>query len=250
MPRKSGVKDVIGLRELRFKWSHRSATHRFVTRCINRVLATLPLAVKYASGSILRRYSVPYRLVTDGAVIIQVGAPLDTLHAGRSRGMYLALKSKPGGRAVIVEPDPSSASAFRDAAAQLGLQHVTVLNQGAWHEAGTLRLLVDPSHPATNFTEGCVDYDEDRLADFRSVSIPVAPLDQIVEELGLEQVDLVSITTNGAEREIIRGMKHIIEGGLRYLCLARTGTGYDELAQELGFKLHSVDDRGYTYERA
>lgn len=44
-------------------------------------------------------------------------------------------------------------------------------------------------------------------------------------------------------------MRHIIDNGLQYLCLARTGTGYDEMAQERGFKPHSVDDRGYTYER-
>lgn len=44
-------------------------------------------------------------------------------------------------------------------------------------------------------------------------------------------------------------MSGILESGLSYLALARTGTGYDELVGELGFDLLSLDDRGYTYVR-
>ena len=40
-----------------------------------------------------------------------------------------------------------------------------------------------------------------------------------------------------------------MKSGLRYLCLARTGEGYDDLAEGLGFERLGFDDRGFTYLR-
>ena len=235
---------------LRFRWNHRSALHRTGVKIANRGLARLPFALKYRVVERLRVGKPPYSLVGPGDVVVQVGAPADTLLTGRSRGLHLALRSR-GGRAIIVEPDPSSAENFRRRAADLGLDHVTVVNAGAWHEPSTLTLFVDPSHPATNFVEGTVDYSDERMKDFTLVEVPVLTLDQIVQDAigSLGPVRLVSITTNNSEREILKGMSGILESGLSYLALARTGTGYDELVGELGFDLLSLDDRGYTYVR-
>ena len=216
----------------------------------NAVLARVPLTPKYTVGSRLRRNKPPYSLVRPGDVVVQVGAPSDTLHSGRSRGMHLALRSR-GGRAIIVEPDPASAKEFEAAAARLGLDHVSVVNSGAWHEPSTLELLVDRSHPATNFVAGTVDYDPERMADFDRVSVPVNTLDSIVRDVlgSTGPVRLLSVTTNNSEREILQGIGGLIESGLEYLCLARTGEGYDDLAAELGFERIAFDDRGFTYAR-
>ncbi len=128
---------------------------------------------------------------------------------------------------------------------------MTVVNSGAWNESSTLQLLVDPAHPATNFVAGTVDYDDDRIADFTPVEVPVDTLDTIVERvLGrFGPIRLLSITTNNSEREILQGIKAIIDADLQYLCLARTGEGYDELVADLGFDFLHSDDRGYTYVR-
>lgn len=235
---------------LRFRWDHRHGLHRFLVRQINRAAGRVPLRVKYRATSLLRRGRLPYSLVGPGDTVVQVGAPFDTLMAGRSRGMHLALRSV-GGSTVIVEPDPSSASQFEVAANGLGLTHVSVVNSGAWYEASTLSLLVDPSHPATNFIDGLVDYDSSRRNDFRMVEVPVDTLDAIVERAvgSLTGVRLVSITTNGAEPEILRGVQGLVDAGLQYLCLARTGEGYEELVKDLGFEYLSSDDRGFTYVR-
>lgn len=235
---------------LRFRWSHRHPLHRRLVKRANGLLARLPLAPKYAMGARLRVGKPPYNLVGPGDVIIQVGAPSDTLLSGRSRGMYLALGSR-GGRAIIVEPDPTSADQFRKCAAELGLDHVTVINAGAWAEASTLTLYVDASHPATNFVEGTVDYDAERMKDFSRVEVPVLTLDEIVMDVlgSYGPVRLVSITTNNSEREILKGAGKVLGEGLRYLCLARTGEGYDTVAAEFGFDYIAADDRGFTYVR-
>lgn len=234
---------------MRFRWSHLHPVHRATVKRVNRMLAQLPLHRKYRVAQRLRVGKMPYSLVAAGDVVLQVGAPADTLHSGRSRGMHLALRSV-GGSCIIVEPDPHSAAEFERAAAQLGLDHVTVVNAGAWSEPSSLTLLVDPAHPATNFVEGTVDYAENRLRDFDRINVPVRTIDEIVSStLGHDVlVRLVSITTNNSEREILRGAKRVLSRA-KYLCLARTGEGYDTLASDLGFDYLGMDDRGYTYLR-
>jgi FkbM family methyltransferase len=234
----------------RFRWSHQHPLHRLLVRTLNRVLSRIPLRPQYMLSQILRRNKMPYKLVGSGSTFVQVGAPSDTLRSGRSRGLHLALRTRHGGGlAIIVEPDPTCAEAFRVAAERLGLDHVSVVNCGAWHEAGSLNLLVDPSHPATNFVEGCVDYSSDRLADFRPVTVPVDTLDHILFAHGVRDIDLISITTNGAEPDILKGMSGVVAGGLKYLSLACTGPGYDQIVKDLGFEFLAFDDRGYTYIR-
>src|SRR5690349_12910453 len=107
---------------LRFRWDHRHPAHRTAVRAANRALASVPLRLKYRAGARLRLGRLPYSLIGPGDVVVQVGAPSDTLHSGRSRGMHMALRSV-GGRAIVVEPDPGSAEEFRKAAAELGLDH-------------------------------------------------------------------------------------------------------------------------------
>lgn len=235
---------------IRFRWSHRNPVHRALVKIANRTLAGVPFAIKYRVTERLRLGKPPYSLVGPGDVVVQVGAPSDTLLSGRSRGMHLALRSR-GGRAIIVEPDPPSAAEFRRRAEELGLDHVLVVNAGAWFQASTITLLVDPTHPATNFVDGTVDYDETRKQEFTKVEVPVFTLDQIVKDAigGYGPVRLLSITTNNSEREILRGIEGILSAGLKYLCLARTGEGYDEIAADMGFRYLANDDRGYTYLR-
>lgn len=235
---------------LRFRWNHRSSVHRTIVKSANWGLAKLPLAPKYAAASRLRARKLPYSLVAPGDIVVQIGAPADTLRSARSRGMHLALRSR-GGRAIIVEPDPTSATEFRRRAAQLGLEHVTVVEAGAWSKPSTLTLFVDPSHPATNFVGGTVDYDAERLQDFREITVPVLTVDQIVKDaIGrYGPVRLLSITTNNSEQEILKGAGGVVDAGLQYLSLARTGEGYDQIAGDLGFQFLANDDRGFTYLR-
>lgn len=164
--------------------------------------------------------------------------------------MHLALRTR-GGRMVVIEPDPTSAAEFARCALDLGLDHVSVVNKGAWDSPSTLQLFVDPSHPATNFVAGTVDYPSDRMADFTPIDVAVDTLDSIIEDLlgTHEPIRLLSITTNNSEREILQGSRCIIEAGLQYLALARTGAGYHDMMAGLDYDFLASDDRGYTYIR-
>ncbi|MDF1563928.1 MAG: FkbM family methyltransferase [Deltaproteobacteria bacterium] len=231
---------------LRHLWSHEALPHRVFTRVVNAGLRRVPFELKYGVGQRLRRRHPPYSLLREGSVVVQIGAPADTLHSGRSRAMHFALLVGSTGRVVVIEPDPRSAQELERVARAQGIESLRVSNCGAWKEATKIVLFVDDAHPATNFTEGSKDYDEARMRDYRRVEMDVDTVDNIVASHGLQRIDGVSITTNGAEREILEGMKESMRS-LSFISLARTGEGYDELMAEYGFERIAFDDRGFTY---
>ncbi len=234
----------------RFSWSHQAAAHRIMVKTINKILNLIPFSIKYGVGKQLRKSHPPYNLIK-GKTVIQIGSPFDTLAAGRSRGMYFSLFAGIEGKSIIVEPAPISVEAFNQQLKKRGIKNTTVYWSGAWSEKGTTQLLIDESHPATNFTEGTVDYDKNRLDEYKKIEVPVDTVDNIIKALDLEDVFLISTTTNWAELEILEGMKETIAKGLPFICLAygNPDTDYDKLMDGLGYDFYSHDDRGITYKQ-
>lgn len=235
---------------VKYLWSHKLWIHRFLVKVYNGAASLLPFGFKYSIGKYLKKNKYPYNLIRSGEVknVMQIGAPKDTLMAGRSRGMYFGLFNK-SGKTIIVEPATSSEKAFNDIISRRKMDDMIFYRSGAWNEKKNLKLYHDPNHPATNFTEGTVDYDEERLKDFEVIEIPCDTVDNILQNLKIDSIDLISMTTNGAEIEIIEGMSSVLSKGVKYLCIAmhlHIGD-YDGLIKSYGYKLHAYDDRGYTY---
>jgi FkbM family methyltransferase len=233
--------------KLRYRWSHRHPAHRAAVRLANRVLPRVPFRLKYGVTDLIRRRALPYKLLGPGSVAVQVGAPRDTLLAGRSRAMAFALRTGPSGRVLVVEPEAGSVQEFRRVAAARGLSHVTVRQAGAWSERATITLEVDPDHPATNFTEGTTEYSEAERVRFERIEVDALPLDDLIDEVGYGRVDLVSITTNGAETEALSGLTRTIARDRPYICLAQTQDSYADLMSGLSYELVGQDDRGFTF---
>jgi FkbM family methyltransferase len=233
----------------RFKWSHNLWLHRMLVRLYNHFMKFVPFGIKYGIGRYLRKDKPPYFLIRPGSVVVQIGAPKDTLNAGRSRGMYFILFSGSKGKAILVEPDQDSLAAYQRVCRQRGLGNAEFIPSAAWSDTRLLRVYINDAHPATNFIEGTVDYSQDRLKEYRVVEIPASTVDQILGEHKLHQADLVSITTNGSERAILIGMANTIANGLPYISLARTGEGYMEMMASIGYQLYTHDDRGFTFRQ-
>src|SRR6266404_3068533 len=85
------------------------------------------------------------------------------------------------------------------------------------------------------------------LGSFNVIEIDVDTLDNILEEVGVSETLLVSITTNGSENEILSGMARTA-GNVRYLATIGEGQNYPLLGA-YGFSRLGGDDRGYTYWR-
>ena len=234
----------------KFLWSHQGMVHRLAVRLVNKVLALIPFKLKYLVALQMKKTQVPYSLV-EGKTVVQIGAPYDTLNAGRSRGMMFSLMAGTGGRVLIIEPLKESVVEFRNRLSELNIENTTVVQAGAWSKKTESVINVDVDHPATNFTGGTVDYAEERVSEFSQVKIQLDTVDNILLNSGLDHVDLISITTNWAEEEILIGMSELIEQGLEYICLAygKGGESYESKMFELGYDVFSHDDRGVTYRR-
>lgn len=224
--------------------------HRAVVRAANKVLRSVPVRPKYQGGLFLRKTKLPYRLC-EGRNVVQIGAPFDTLGAGRSRAAYLGMCIGPTGKLLVVEPLPKSASAFEAFASEQLRCDTTVVASAVWDEPGTVELMVDDEHPATNFAGTSVDYEADRLAEYRAVTVPSNTLDAIVAEAGFPRPDIVSITTNWAELTILKGMTEMIAAGVPYICVALGPEDelYERELGEMGYDQVGFDDRGATYKR-
>jgi FkbM family methyltransferase len=234
---------------LRFRWSHDNIVHRRLVRTFNSLMQRVPFRLKYAVGMSLRRGSPPYNLIKPGAVVVQIGAPMDTLSAGRSRAVYFCLLAGEKGKAIIVEPDQESLKMFEAVAQKQGIRNAIFVPYAAWSKKETLRIYINPRHPASNFINGTKELDDGRLAEFHQTSVAANTLDDILAARDIQQLDLVSITTNGSEREIIKGMLETISRGISYICLARTGD-YIELMKAIGYELYTYDDRGMTFRQS
>jgi FkbM family methyltransferase len=229
-----------------YRLSRFSSTHNLVRKAAYAVLWRLPDGLKYGAGGLWRRYRLPYRLLEPGDPGIQIGAPWDTLRAGRSRAVHFARFVGRGGLVVVVEPVKENVIALKAFAERNAHAEMTILSTGAWSKTTRLRFLVDPDHPASNLVEEvCNDRERDRSA-YEVTEIDVDTIDNVAQSLGLKDIKLLSITTNGSEFEILEGAARTL-GHIAYVSIITMDA--DALLRKHGFRLQGHDDRGYTYRR-
>lgn len=228
-----------------YRLSRHSRLHNMLRKIGYAVLWRLPEGPLYAIGTRLRRRRLPYRLLHPGATVVQLGAPWDTLKAGRSRAVHFARLVGPAGRVIVLEPDPDSVAALRAFTARHSLDNVTIVAKGAWSDTGEIDFLRDPRHPAANLVEAFYADDRGDRDQFERTTISVDRLDSMLTAAGIDRVDLLSITTNGSENDILEGMSNY-RGRICYVATIGTLKQYPALAR-LGFVKFGDDDRGITF---
>jgi len=176
---------------------------------------------------------------------VQIGAPWDLLRAGRSRGIHFARLVGESGKTVIIEPDTDNVAALRRFVEKYSMTNVIIAPVGAWNKKTRLRFLVDHANPAANLVEEVVDSSRIDLERFEVTEIEVDSVENILRQYSLPTPRLVSITTNGSENEILKGMTALAEK-LPYIATIGDESKIPML-RELHFMKYGVDDRGWTY---
>lgn len=217
-------------------------------------LRLLPTDLKYSIASKFQDQRYPYKLVKEGDRVVQVGAPHDILRGGRSRAIHFARAVGRSGHVIVVEPDPKSVHALESFLQKHGLSgRVTVVSLGAWKEKGSLEFCISAKHPASNrVTELGIESDKSpskkNSPDYEISRIEVDSLANILERNRFEKPTLISITTNGAEREILNGLWMAGERFLpRYISLAPPNDANIDIMRKRGFKWLAWDDRGQLF---
>lgn len=235
----------------RIKYAVSPAVFRVLRPMFNAAASVLPYRIKYGIGTWMRRRKYPYCTIRPGDVVIQVGAPRDLLRAGRSRAVHFA-RMVAGGRVVIIEPDPENCRALEVFLRETGLGSSTVLvSKGVWSKPGELDFLSSPDHPAANVLVEAKQIDPSLIDErhYSVIKVPVATMDSVIADMNLERIRLVSLTTNGAEPQIIEGMTNLLKRGIDFISLASTNEGYPELMERIGYRMVAIDDRGYTFQK-
>jgi FkbM family methyltransferase len=227
---------------------------RLMTKPAAAILRTLPEKQLYARGLAARRRRRPYSLIEPGDVVFQIGAPADLLAVGRSRAAYFMQLVSGGGKLVVMEPDLENCEKMQAFAERNGYaDHVIIVNKGAWSEQRTLRFYASREHPASAVMAELskTTPEEMKRRGYREILVPVTTVNSVIAEHGLKTPKLVSITTNGAELEILRGMKEILQRDAEiFIALAAiTGGHYREKMEELDFDYVCDDDRGFTFRK-
>ncbi len=224
---------------------------RALTIGFNAVASFVPYALKYPIGTALRRRKLPYAIIRDGDVVVQVGAPRDLLHAGRSRALHFT-RMVGGGKTIVVEPDPDNAAHFQAYVNKHHLESRTLLFAvGAWNKQTDLVYYTNPNHPASNVVEDVARLSDQEVAaaGYVKVTIKVDSLDNLLARANVRAPRLVSITTNGSEIPILEGMTRLLAEGLAYISVAPPRPELIPYIEKLGFTYAARDDRGYFFTR-
>jgi FkbM family methyltransferase len=223
---------------------------RLLVRTLHSAASMMPTRPLYRLMALGRRRRVPYALLRPDDLVVQVGCARDLLAAGRSRAIHFAFRV-PRGRVVLIEADPRNASAVREFIARNRISNLSVVEMGAWNEPGTLTFLSSPLHPAANRLAGVKKVSEQLQEErqYERYEVPVDRLDAILGRLDARRPRLISVTTNGAELQIIAGAAETLAAGCPYISLASTGRDLVERMSVLGYDYIGRDDRGYAFGR-
>ena len=133
--------------------------------------------------------------------------PGDTVvDAGAHVGVYKRYALKRGAaRVVSIEPDPTNILCFeRNFADEIASGKVVLVKAGVWNEESDLEL-----HIHDHITSRATLFSMDGIS--HSITVPVRPLDDIVDELQLDRVDFIKMDIEGAERQAVEGARRTIQ---------------------------------------
>ena len=214
---------------------------------MNNILWSIPVPIKYGVGLFIRKNRLPYKLLEEGDTVIQIGAPWDILRAGRSRSIYFCKLVGNTGKVIVFEADINNVKILQKFIKDNNISNITVVPIGAWNKSTQLRFLINDKHPASNLVEEVFDDTRTDNKNFRSVEIDVDSIDNVLSDMDIEKVKLLSITSNGSEEEILQGAG-TTQKLVKYISIVGSPDNYPKIL-EYGFKQQSEDDRGYLYAK-
>ena len=118
----------------------------------------------------------------------------------------------PIGRVVLIEADQDVVARLSNYLSNHRIDNVTIVNKGAWSERGTFTMHVGRSAANNRLAADDVQMlgEMNKAAFVEQRVIEVDSVDNILAELGVEQVDYMEISVNGVERQVIEGMERML----------------------------------------
>lgn len=168
-----------------------------------------------------------YLKIPEGGVFVDVGAHIGryTIPIGKS------LDGK--GLVVAVEPEPGNYATLLENLKLNRLSNVLALNLAAWSENGELDL-----HLAERMGQHSLKGQGNRC-----IKVPARPLGEVLAEHGVDRVDLVKVDVEGAEVEVLEGMRNTIQQFKPKLLVEvfwENAEDTSRLLEELGYQVKEI----------
>lgn len=138
--------------------------------------------------------------IPDDAVVLEVGAWV---------GTFVREALNRGARKVIaLEPEPANFVCMqKNFASEIAAGQVVLVEAAAWSRDGSERF----GHPEWDeYGEPQLGGEGFRAAQDGEVTVRTVKIDTLVEELGLDRIDLVEMDIEGAERHALRGARETL----------------------------------------
>src|ERR1700680_1690492 len=135
--------------------------------------------------------------VRSGMTFVDVGANV---------GYYTALAASlvgPKGRVIAFEPSPYAFERLRRMIDSNRLEHVTPVHAGLSDRAGRLNLYLGVG--SCNDTPTMVPHEN-----ATAVEVSVRMLDSVMEEMGVDQIDVIKIDVEGHEPKVLEGAQNLL----------------------------------------
>ncbi len=177
-----------------------------------------------------------------GMVLLDIGANV---------GFYTAIGAHiagPQGQVIALEPDPENFRYLEETVRANGLQNVRCLQLAAADHIGPAKLYVSTDNRGDNRL-----YSNELASD--TIEVQATTVDHLLEELGINHVDVVKLDVQGAEGWVLRGMKSTLlrSPGITVLTefwpngLRRTNTDPKQLLsflEGLGLQIYKLGKNG------
>jgi len=145
-------------------------------------------------------------LLNKGDCAIQVGTPnVKTVQR-------LSKSIGKRGKAIVVEPEHRN---FRKLSEYVNMHHLTnvfLVNKAAWSSKGRLKLLIASKSADHKLEQDDIIHDNDLISGgyVSKELVDVDTIDNIVQGFMIEKIDFIDITVNGAELNVLQGMKNVL----------------------------------------
>lgn len=133
-----------------------------------------------------------------------------------------SLKVGATGRVIAIEPSPGNTEKLKILKAVENLRNVTIVEEALWDAPGKMQFFVD-GNPASHQLKclPLVKTGEMPPENAEYTEVEVDTIDNILTDLGVEYVDLLSADIEGAELGMLKGCeKYLTEKRIRNLAVA------------------------------
>ena len=136
-------------------------------------------------------FELGFALIQPGHRILDLGAHI---------GTFALAAAALGCHVVAVEASPYNASLLRESAIQNGFEWLQVVSAAVSDRAGTLEFIDAGPYGLIANT---------RISS-PAIQVPAITVDELLDELGWEQVDLIKMDVEGSEVRALRGMSRLL----------------------------------------